>query len=245
MRTKQEVQDEIRDIMEPYLETLGMTPLHSVYFVNELKELYDQFMKEVQKTIFLEPLPKHWKYAWDMDLRRFQVELLHYADEEEGYVDQRIMMVEFQVPRLSVEEFAAMYHVPENRVRQWLRRARIKSAYKAGNTWRIPALAELPQAIRFDHVGYRIEGYLDNVPEKYKLLREYRDIGIERKKGIYEVTLYKQEGEVPDKSFMLNKEEKDAFEYALVAAPEIRYIENIQESFWFEAQRAAMQKGED
>lgn len=106
-------------------------------------------------------------------------------------------------------------------------------------------MAELPQATRFNYVGYRIMGDLDNVPEKYKLLREYKDIGIERKKGLYEVTLYKQEGGLPDKSFMLNKEEKDEFEYALVAAPEIRYIENIQESFWYEAQRAAMQKGED
>ena len=120
-------------------------------------------------------------------------------------------------------------------VRQWIRRGKIRTAYKEGKEWKIPELSP-PPSRGYEGAQYKWIYGLDNLPEEYSFLADYviatfyQDM---KDKSKYHVLLVSKEtftsknpGNVaPTKNqeLLLDAKEREKLELFMIAHPQIKY----------------------
>jgi hypothetical protein len=234
---KTELMNNISTVMERYISRLKQGHYHSDVFIETLIQCYQRFYKKVKESYFLD-LPKYWYYDWYFTPYHFEV-ILKYCEDDEIF-RQEYVLISVQVPMLTPEQYANSRNVKLVTVQKWLIRAKLKTAYKVGRTWKISALTEVPTR-GYRHAAYHILKPLENIPEKFISLGLGVDSSSvlfrtsEGNPGLHEVTIWGDGNH--NIHFTLNNEEREEFELYLIAEYNVEYIEDPFESMYQDACR--------
>ncbi|MDP3058300.1 MAG: helix-turn-helix domain-containing protein, partial [bacterium] len=106
------------------------------------------FKEKVEKTTLFKHLEDWWSYEYSLSSRGAVLYLVHtrgglvdFNKSISGWHDTKMKVTEFPAQILTVDEYAKLIGVKSGAVRQWIRRAKIRSAFKQGQEWRIPELS--------------------------------------------------------------------------------------------------------
>lgn len=152
---------------------------HALAFYNVLDSLLIKFEHRVRCTALPDPLNDWWSYSYEISDSGINLLMNHYSWEHYGNSydyrrDEVFVLLEVPAKFLTVSEYAQIYGVEPVTVRQWIRRAKIRSAVKAGKEWRIPELAEVSKERGYRPCLYSWSKQLTDLPEKYAFLSEFR-----------------------------------------------------------------------
>lgn len=212
-------------------EELESADLARTPFLRTLITMLGKFEKLIDKTPMFTAPEDFWAYSFEIASTGITLNLEHYSelvfDEEktieDSAVDATFPLMCVKSSLLTVDDFAKLYNVLPVTVRQWIRRGKLRTAYKAGTEWRIPELTELP--VR----GYRPAKYewtetLNDLPEEYKYLRDYYSaefVQDSSDRNMYHVLLSDGEKEMTINCNIKGKEQLELF---LISHPLISYV---------------------
>ena len=133
-----------------------------------------------------EPLNDWWSYSYV--ITSYGIKLLmnyhSWSHTYEGSFDcqrtDEITVFEVRAKMLTVSEYATSNGVEPVTVRQWIRRAKIRSAVKYGREWLIPELAEMPKEKSYIPCHYYWKSTLSDLPEKFAFLNEFKSAYIDQ-----------------------------------------------------------------
>lgn len=146
-------------------------PQHSIHYYNALSSLLNKVVIEIfRRNIF--DAPDGWYYSFEVSNKNARLFLKHIHDlvpcernnqsGRGGYTvefDECFSIINYPVKSLSVEEYANRVNTQPVTVRQWIRRGKLRNAFRLGGEWRIPSISDVPP-----------RGYL---PVTYYVNREY------------------------------------------------------------------------
>jgi len=208
----------------------------SAYY-HSLLDLLERFKRGVEELVLFKDLEACWHYEVAIGNYSISLMLIHddpvYDNEDivDFVPDQTFRLYEEKGRTLTVEEYAEKYNVENTTVRQWIRRGKIRSAFKQGNEWRIPELTDLPSR-GFVSARYHWTQVSD-VPEEFKYLSDYNMIFIDQDKEnrkVYEIFLYKDDEYRPGKYITMSGKEKEKLELYLISNPSIIYDPDYTET---------------
>lgn len=212
---------------------------HSAAYYQALYRLYDEFIGKIKDMILFKELEPYWEYSHGISYEGASLHLMHmhsYGVDEHGCEicapDQEFTLFTLSAKYLTVEEYAKLYGTNVGTVRQWIRRAKIRTARKYGNEWRISELTELPRR------GYTTGWYmwdkpLSYLPEEFSFLQDYYSIIIEQDedKSRFHIHLKKQPDSCPSEyEKTITASDREKLEMYLIGNPEIRAILDFGES---------------
>lgn len=153
---------------------------HAKAFYESVDRLLAVLASELETTFLPEPLNDWWYYSYEITSTGLRM-MLNYLSWECNYDSgshicsraQKFVLLDVPAALLTVSEYAEKYGVEPGTVRQWIRRAKIRTAVKAGREWRIPELTELNTNRRYQPCQYVWTGTLAEIPEKYAFLNEF------------------------------------------------------------------------
>ena len=201
------------------------------------------FYKKIQNAVLFEKLPNYWIYDFSYAYDCFSLNLEHIneykvTDNKEYHssrCDATYSLVALHPTSLTVDQYARLYEVEQGTVRQWIRRGKIRTAYKEGKEWRIPKLSPPPQK-SYEVAQYKWINGVDNLPQEYGYLADYvlATFRQDRKdKSKYHVYLVSKEtfasdnpGDVAmrkNKELVLNTNEREKLELFMISHPQIKY----------------------
>ena len=131
-------------------------------------------------------------------------------------------VIEFPAKILTVDEYAESIGVKSGTVRQWIRRAKIRSAFKQGQEWRIPELSR-PVKRGYIDTKYAWTEELTDVPKGYKYLSKPSSVSIHQDmddKKYYELWVSAPEGGLAN-IYRLTEAEREKLELYLISKPEV------------------------
>ena len=153
---------------------------HADAFYTVIDKLFERFYEVVRLTVLPEPLPDWWFYTFEVRTSGIKLLLNHYdweAKSEKEYECSRSLSVialrEVPARLLTVGEYAEKFGVEQGTVRQWIRRAKIRSAVRYGREWLIPELAEVKRAQYYTPCEYYWSSELTDLPEEYDFLKHF------------------------------------------------------------------------
>jgi len=73
-----------------------------------------------------------------------EIEFNENNEVESLVSDEEYTLIEVKCDYLTVEQYAILHEVTDTTVRQWIRRGKLRTAKKEGNSWLIPTLADKP-----------------------------------------------------------------------------------------------------
>ena len=131
-------------------------PKHTLQYYNALSFLFDKVIMEMaSRNIF--NAPDEWYYSFEVSNRNARLYLKHIhalipaentnaADNEKYTVefDECFSIINYPVESFSVEEYAKVTKNKPVTVRQWIRRGKLRNAFRVGGEWRIPAISDPP-----------------------------------------------------------------------------------------------------
>lgn len=131
-------------------------PKHTLQYYNALSFLFDKVIMEIaSRKIF--DAPDEWYYSFEVSNRNARLYLKHIreliptentdaADNEKYTVefDECFSIINYPVESFSVEEYAKMAKTEPVTVRQWIRRGKLRNAFRIGGEWRIPKISDTP-----------------------------------------------------------------------------------------------------
>lgn len=205
---------------------------HSAAFYYAYIKLMNQFYKKIEETVLFERLEDFWYYSIGIDSSGASLSLVYTPKcwrNDKGTitvtVGQELSLLRVRAGFLSVNQYAEEYGVSLVTVRQWIRRGKLRSAIKVGNTWVIPELTDLPGR-GYQSASYAYNGRLSDVPEEYEFLQGYTCVIINQDmadKQMFEVIL--AAGNKEPKHMTLDTKEREKLELYLISNPEIHYID--------------------
>lgn len=195
-----------------------------------------EFKSKVSATTLPDGLSGWWAYSFSLSAQGAVLYLNHFEgcdiEGEEGreYVsmwnqDAEFPLVTVHAVLLSAEEFAVLHHVAAPTIRVWIRRGKIRSAVKVGNTWKIPELAS-PICRSYESASYKWEIPLEDVPGFFERFKEPGSITItqdRQNKQMFEVMHY-EENELRIGEFKVSSKDAEKLEAFLIAHPNVSYI---------------------
>lgn len=214
---------------------------HSLEFYCILENLFSIFIDELNKAILMDPLPQGWGYEWRIDYYKIELQLRHYRKHSYTFegrfvTDQIFTLISIPVPMLTAEEFAARYNVKIGTVIQWIRRCKIRTAYRVGRNWWISALTDEPTR-GYTNAIYKIPKTVGEIPDKFlKIMENSCEIEISKSKrnaDLYNIDIWKED-EIKPLRIQYNTAEREEFESILIANPEIKYISQYEQSLYAE-----------
>ena len=238
-KTKDEILKEMTKEINSYfrgMERMGFKKHHSPEFFSVLKSLFEELAKQIENAVLIEPLPYMWGYEWRIDFFKIELRVTHHVIEDNRhYVDQTFSLISVPVPVLTAEEFATRCNVKIGTVSQWIRRNRIRTAYKVGRIWWISALTDRPGRGYTDS-EYKIPEKVYNVPDKFlPLITNTSRITIHRDIddiNIYHLAVYDKEKCV--KKLIFGPDEREEFESFLISNPSVEYVPEYKKSVFGE-----------
>lgn len=152
---------------------------HALAYYNILDSLLGKFEHRVMCTVLPDPLNEWWSYSYEIsdggiNLLMNHFSWNHYGNSYDYRRDEAFILLEVPAKLLTVSEYAQIYGVEPVTVRQWIRRAKLRSAVKAGKEWRIPELAEVSKERGYRPCLYSWSKPLTDLPEKYDFLSEFK-----------------------------------------------------------------------
>ena len=131
-------------------------PKHTLQYYNALSSLLDKIIMEIaSRKIF--NAPDEWYYSFEISNRNARLYLKHIhklvlsentnAVDNERYTvefDECFSIINYPVESFSVEEYAKVAKTEPVTVRQWIRRGKLRNAFRIGGEWRIPAISDIP-----------------------------------------------------------------------------------------------------
>ena len=228
MTSKEEVLHKL-DLRIQYIER-GVAngdddPTYATTMINFLM----QFKEKVEKTTLFKSLEDWWSYEYSLSSRGAVLYLVHtrganvdFNKRISGWHDTTMKVTEFPAQILTVDEYAASIGVKSGTVRQWIRRAKIRSAFKQGQEWRIPELSR-PVKRGYLHTKYVWTVKLTDVPNGYEYLSNPSGVSIYQDiddKKYYDLRVSAPEGGLAN-THRLTEAEREKLELYLIAKPEV------------------------
>lgn len=241
--TKEEVLKSLGKKMKRYTEEAEKEAAHPTTYYAILLLYLAAFYKKIEGAVLFDTLPDGWIYGFDYQYDEFSLNLEHVkeynVDEDLEYRSMRLdavyKLVTVNPDNFSVEQYAKAYDVGQGTVRQWIRRGKLRAAFKQGNEWKIPELS-LPPTRGYEGAQYKWLNGIDNLPEEYQYLADYviATFFQDRKdKSKYHVLLVSKEtftsddpGDVAktkNKELLLDAKDREKLELFLIAHPQVKY----------------------
>lgn len=199
-------------------------------FLKSIISLMKQFGKAIADSPMFDAPDDWWAYSFEISATEIKLSLEHYGyvgfegDEvTETDVDASFTLISVKASLLTVEEYGEKYGVQPVTVRQWIRRGKIRTAVKAGQSWRIPELTALPVRgyVPAEYEWNRKTAYF---PEGYEYLASYSRAELsqdETDRNLYHVIL--SDGRKL-KGLKMNIKEREALELVLISNPMVTYV---------------------
>lgn len=192
-------------------------------------EIIARFYYRVEDMEFFEHLEPWWCYQFSLDemgavlyLRYIDNVLIYDAGNTTCIIDSSVDYVKMKAKDLTVSEYAKLYNVSEITVRQWIRRGKLRCAFKAGNEWRVPELSK-KVGRGYTNAYYIMDSVLENEPIEYPFLKGVKRINInQNKKDKKKFDIYLQrENDNPklESDFQMDTKEREGFEHYLISHP--------------------------
>lgn len=207
-------------------------------FEKEKTTFVRSFRCEVEKTPLFEHLDKWWSYAFSISSQEAILYLLHTAsieiccDEDDkrlskAETDAQFSLIKVKAPMMTAEEFAKSRGVASSTIRVWIRRGKLRSATKLGNTWMIPSLTE-PFSRGYTPARYRNAVPIYDAPSKYDglMLHSVGEILISQRKNErdkYGVSRLLEE-ELQIIEYVVSASEAEKLEAYLIAHPQFEFV---------------------
>lgn len=199
-----------------------------------------EFKSKVSATTLPEGMDGWWAYSFSLGAQGAVLYLRHYegcdieGEEDNEYIsmwnqDAEFPLVTVHAILLSAEEFASQHHVAAPTIRVWIRRGKIRSAVKVGNTWKIPELAS-PISRSYESASYQWSIPLEDVPDVYATFKGPGMITISQdrqNKQMFELMHYDEE-ELRIGEFKVSSKDAEKLEAFLIAHPNVSYIGDTQ-----------------
>ena len=237
--TKKEIREKVLDERRMIENNASIDALHSAAYYHAVISLIESFIKKLDSSVLFEKLEPLWEYDVSYSYEGISLGLIHNyyegVDEEgkEYYsIDQSYELFRVPARYLTVEEYAKIFNVGVGTVRQWIRRAKIRTAKKYGSEWRISELSDPPKRGYVD-ASYKWEPPLSSIQKEFSYLDGFVSVSISQyrnEKQCFKISLWKEDEGMPDKSFDLDMNEREKLELYLIGNPEIEYVQHFQES---------------
>jgi len=149
-------------------------------FYEIVDNLLEEFELKVRCMVLPDPLNDWWSYSYEITDGGINLLMNHFSwshncgSSYDCRRDETFILLEIPAKLLTVSEYAQVYGVETVTVRQWIRRAKIRSAVKVGREWRIPELAEVPMERGYRPCQYSWSEVLTGLPEKYGFLSAFK-----------------------------------------------------------------------
>lgn len=185
LRSKEEIVEYSKNISKNW-ENEELRHYLSEPYIEKLVRIYDQFLCKLDELV-LPPAVGSWAYAlyandWGITLYYKYYE--DFSDESKVMFKeiQRHMILREPAKLLTLDEFAQIYSVDSNTVRQWIRRAKIKNAKKDGTGWKISELTDVsPYKMSDAYYGYYELPLEIDVDPKYEFIKGYSYLSFSEK----------------------------------------------------------------
>lgn len=134
---------------------------------------FEKFRDAVDNAVLFNRLEDWWFYNCRFTVNNFEMLLCHVSSFEVEEVDTFLdgsreekkkrfnvkydaeyPIVNVVFPKLSVEEYAHRVGVTSELVRRWIRRGKLRTAYRNGSEWVISYLTRVPERVYYEPVTY-------------------------------------------------------------------------------------------
>ena len=241
--TKAAALKRLKKKIDRYGEEADTNPKYPKTYYALMIVLLNMFYEKIDKAVLFEELPDYWTYGFTFEYDEFSLNLEHIKeyklDEDNEYRSSRYdavyKLVTIRPTSFTVDQYAKFYQVEQGTVRQWIRRGKIRTAYKEGSEWKIPELSP-PPSRGYEGAQYKWIYGIDNLPEEYNYLSDYviatfyQDI---KDKSKYHVLLVSKEtfvsenpGDVAstkNREMLLDAKEREKLELFMISHPQIKY----------------------
>ena len=235
VNTKERVLRDVKKSLVTYSPKIETYYRHSHFFAEEFKRYSTEFCNRIEKSVLPTPLPDEWEFQWYMTESEAELELKHTTPI--GEVDQSYVLITVKPRMLNTEEYALRCDTNVRTITQWIRRGKLRAAYKAGNEWRISALTEKPENRGYIDSYYKWEEVLEGLPDEYKFLNQFGSVAIRKSNESsdkYEVKFTERDSADGGFSDYIVKtygnEEREKLEIVLIANRNIEYIPEFPHS---------------
>ncbi len=201
-------------------------------------EFLEQFRNTVNQTYLFENLEDWWHYTFMWSSREIILFLCHVEDveveENEGKLslgrcisDAELPLIKAKAPILTADEFAAARGVAASTIRVWIRRGKLRSAFKLGNSWMVPKLSK-PIERGYSSARYKFEVPLNDRPAYFSTIKMTPPGEIsfhqdrDNKKGYSALVISDTDLTVSEYKFTASEREK--LETYLIASPIVEYV---------------------
>lgn len=204
-------------------------------------KLLRAFSEKVHATPLLEKLDIGWSYVFTIGSRGATLHLRHWShvaivefeqgefDLDLGEGDAFFDLIRTESRFLTSDEYAKRCGVSGDTIRMWIRRGKIRSAVKHGNSWKIPDVAE-PVTRGFKDARYEWHTGIEDTAEGFRFLSEAGSLDIRRMRSRelpFQVTLYNSSGE-PTYEWNLTSADNEKLEAYLIATREVIYTGDLE-----------------
>ena len=236
--TKEAILKRIEKKQKEYRDRLDTDTRYPKSYFALLLVLFDIFYKKIKNAVIIEGLPDYWTYNLEFNYDEFSLEMCHIAsytfDDNMQFRSKKIdavyKLITIQPNSFSPEQYSRFYEVEQGTVRQWIRRGKIRTAYKEGKEWKIPELTP-PPSRGYEGAQYKWINGVENLPDEYKYLEDYVIATFyqdQKDKSLYHVLLVSKEAFIynkmdKNKELLLNAKEREKLELFMISHPQIKY----------------------
>ena len=187
------------------------------------------FYNELVFTPFFENLEPWWSYQLfvsekDINLYLCNIDNIMLFDDgsAKAIYNFKCEYIYRELKSLTISEFAELYNVSDITVRQWIRRGKIRSAYKVGNEWRIPEMSwksgrKYSKVYYHTHQSYEVD--------EYPFLRDIQGVTISQDRNnrkLYNIYFGLSLDEDKNPDLQMDVKEREKFELYLICHPSFR-----------------------
>ena len=243
LTSKTDVLQQVKKKIAHYSKVANESPHYPPAYYALMILLLNMFYEKISNAVLFEELPDYWVYCLEYEYDEFSLVLEHIKeyklDENNEFKSSKgdavYKMITISPLALTVEQYSRIYNVEQGTVRQWIRRGKIRSAFKEGNEWKIPELSP-PPSRGYEAAQYKWVRGIDNLPDEYSYLKDYvlatfyQD---RQDKSKYHVLFVSKETFLSDvvresvktknKALLLNAKDREKLELFMISHPQIKY----------------------
>lgn len=236
--TKEDLLTKLKKKQKKYMEKADTDTRYTKTYYALLIVLFEAFYKKIEESVLFDQLPDYWHYYFDFEYDEFSVNMCHLSsfevDEDmeirKSKVDAIYKLITLHPNAFTAEQYSQFYEVEQGTVRQWIRRGKIRTAYKEGNEWKIPELTP-PPTRGYEGAQYKWIKGVSNLPEEYKYLEDYVIATFyqdKKDKSKYHVLFVSKEAFLynkmdKNKELLLDAKEREKLELFMISHPQIKY----------------------
>ncbi len=245
--SKKEVMKSLKKKIDYYSESINEESLKPKKYCEILLIYLVEFYERIESAVLFDALPDGWIYGFNYEYDEFSLYLEHIKEYIVGnnlefksrISDAVYKLITIKPNCFNVEQYSMVYNVGPGTVRQWIRRGKLRTAFKRGNEWLIPHIT-MPPSRGYEGAQYKWLNGIEDLPEEYKYLADYviATFFQDRKdRSKYHVVLVSKKtltsnykGKVDtttNKELLLDAKEREKLELFLISHPQVKYCGEI------------------